>query len=247
MARFFNRFRFRQFKNDGISKYALYAIGEILLVVIGILIALQINNWSEEAKRYTLGVSILENIKADLENDIDQLLVNIRSTNRKMADVDSIFTILNDPTNSSLEDLIKFNTTIPYVDYFLPNSGTFDEGVSSGKMSYILSDILRQQIFDYYRLIKMGSSDAVANKFVEETIIPQWGELVIPNKETLNYLGFDSKLESINMKELSRSKKYNQLLAQKHATNQHQIENWERIKKRAEAIIEEIDIEIGDK
>jgi hypothetical protein len=52
------------------GKYLKYAIGEIILVVIGILIALQINNWNEERKNKLKEDVYLEGIKIDLENDL---------------------------------------------------------------------------------------------------------------------------------------------------------------------------------
>jgi len=50
MIRFFRTIRKKLIEEDNVRKYLLYAIGEILLVVIGILIALQVNNWNEERK-----------------------------------------------------------------------------------------------------------------------------------------------------------------------------------------------------
>ena len=50
MPRFFNRIRKQLAKENKFFQYSRYAIGEILLVVIGILIALQIDNWNEERK-----------------------------------------------------------------------------------------------------------------------------------------------------------------------------------------------------
>ena len=51
-------------------KYARYAIGEILLVVIGILIALQINNWNEGNKAKVVEKEILQQFHAELNLDI---------------------------------------------------------------------------------------------------------------------------------------------------------------------------------
>ena len=48
MIKFFRRFRRQFLSQNKLSKYMLYAVGEIVLVVIGILIALQLNNWNEE-------------------------------------------------------------------------------------------------------------------------------------------------------------------------------------------------------
>ena len=50
MINFFRKIRENMVKENRVSKYILYAIGEIVLVVIGILIALSINNWNEQKK-----------------------------------------------------------------------------------------------------------------------------------------------------------------------------------------------------
>ncbi|MEN2281330.1 DUF6090 family protein [Algoriphagus sp. SE2] len=50
MIKFFRKIRYNLMSENNTSKYVKYAIGEIVLVVIGILIALQINNWNESRK-----------------------------------------------------------------------------------------------------------------------------------------------------------------------------------------------------
>lgn len=60
MIKFFRRIRQKSIKENNNSLYFKYALGEIVLVVIGILIALQINNWNEETKLETKEVKILE-------------------------------------------------------------------------------------------------------------------------------------------------------------------------------------------
>ena len=59
MIKFFRKIRQRLLTENKFSKYLLYAFGEILLVVIGILIALQINNWNEEVKAHAIELDIL--------------------------------------------------------------------------------------------------------------------------------------------------------------------------------------------
>jgi len=71
MIKFFRKIRQKLLTENKFSKYLLYAIGEIILVVIGILIALSINNWNEERKQ-ELGVrSYLERVAVDLALDME--------------------------------------------------------------------------------------------------------------------------------------------------------------------------------
>ena len=73
MIKFFRHIRQSLIMENKTSKYFKYAIGEIVLVVIGILIALQINNWNENRKLQQREVQILKEIKSDLfqtKNDV---------------------------------------------------------------------------------------------------------------------------------------------------------------------------------
>jgi hypothetical protein len=92
-----------------IGKYFKYAIGEIILVVIGILIALQINNWKQEQQNRALTKDYLEDFKKDLINDtilFNQAIKRATNTIRKDKEIlkidnfgsisgDSLFKILN--------------------------------------------------------------------------------------------------------------------------------------------------------
>jgi len=69
MLRFFRQIRQRLIANNRFSKYLLYAIGEILLVVIGILIALQIDTWNEEVQNRKIEQSFYREILSDLKKD----------------------------------------------------------------------------------------------------------------------------------------------------------------------------------
>jgi hypothetical protein len=72
MLRFFRTIRKKLIDEDNVRKYLLYSIGEILLVVIGILIALQVNNWNEERKNRAQAEKHLETIRLNLVDDIAQ-------------------------------------------------------------------------------------------------------------------------------------------------------------------------------
>tara|TARA_R100000988_G_C3960972_1_gene146151 strand:+ start:109 stop:831 length:723 start_codon:yes stop_codon:yes gene_type:complete len=73
MIKFFRKIRQKLLTENKFSKYLLYAIGEIILVVIGILIALSINNWNETQKNQNDKKSVYSIIKTDLTTDIENI------------------------------------------------------------------------------------------------------------------------------------------------------------------------------
>ena len=70
MLRFFSKTRYKLTAENKVGKYLRYAIGEILLVVIGILIALQVNNWNEHQKQKKKETIDLQNLSIDLKKQI---------------------------------------------------------------------------------------------------------------------------------------------------------------------------------
>ena len=72
MIKFFRKIRYDLMEKNKTGKYFKYAIGEIILVVIGILIALQINNWNENSVAQARIEIRLTNMIQDLQSDIDE-------------------------------------------------------------------------------------------------------------------------------------------------------------------------------
>jgi hypothetical protein len=109
MIKFFRQIRQQLLLENKTTKYFKYAIGEIILVVIGILIALQINNWKQEQQNKTVTIDYLEDFKKDLINDtilFNQAIKRASNTIRKDKAIletndfnlilgDSLFKILN--------------------------------------------------------------------------------------------------------------------------------------------------------
>ena len=78
MLKFFRHIRKKLIEEDNVRKYLLYAIGEILLVVIGILIALQVNNWNEERKNKQAILMIFSDIQEELLNDTQEFALALK-------------------------------------------------------------------------------------------------------------------------------------------------------------------------
>jgi len=90
MIKFFRKIRQNLLMENKTGKYLKYAIGEIVLVVIGILIALQINNWNEERKDQNRLLNIYGLIYSDMENDKQELMRNLEFYNQKKTVFDKV-------------------------------------------------------------------------------------------------------------------------------------------------------------
>ena len=102
MIKFFRKIRQNMIMENKVSKYILYAIGEIVLVVIGILIALQLNNWNEWKKERVVEREILIDLVENLE-------INIRTI-----EFDIEYLYLLDRSSEVVLSIIYNNQ--PYVD-----------------------------------------------------------------------------------------------------------------------------------
>ena len=103
MIKFFRKIRYDLMEKNKTRKYLKYAIGEIVLVVIGILIALSINNWNETRKQKETTNSIYVIVKEDLINDISEIDFILKYHNEVRKP--SFETVLN--TKLTKEDWLK--------------------------------------------------------------------------------------------------------------------------------------------
>lgn len=113
MFKLFNKIRVKASAQNKFGRYFKYAIGEIFLVVIGILIALQINNWNEKRKEQDRLLNIYSLISTDIKNDIQDLKVNLDFFVQKKPVFDKVLhdSITADLLDQGLSRLIGSYTT----------------------------------------------------------------------------------------------------------------------------------------
>ena len=133
------------------TTYLVYAVGEIVLVVIGILLAVQINNWNQDKQKRALEKNYLKEIKASLQTDIASAETLMAFNKQRLSDLDSILIKMQ---NRNYQEMIISLT--PFVQrsfnysIFKLNRIGFDNMVSSESISLISSDSLRQSLSEYY-------------------------------------------------------------------------------------------------
>lgn len=147
MIKFFRHIRKRLISESKFSKYLLYAIGEIILVVIGILIALQINNWNEERKERHQESAILKQVHTDfLSNKLQ--LDSIKTSNQRSVDGCSklIKLIPFKKDSATTDSILKYIGEIVRVKTFNPSNGSVESLISSSSFNVIRNDTLRDYL-----------------------------------------------------------------------------------------------------
>lgn len=187
MIKFFRHIRKSLLEQNKMRKYFTYAVGEIILVVVGILIALQINNWNEYEKIKTEEKVLITGLIQNIEEDIKSLTL---VTKRDSIFIDANRILLSAFKNDSIrrnKPLMKLKILeASSASRFIPSQITFNQIQFSGKLNYILNDSIKNKIQSYY--------DNVSNVLdFQETNLNLIYKLVI---ELLPFLDVNSVLQN---------------------------------------------------
>ena len=112
MIKFFRKIRQNMIKENKASKYLLYAIGEIVLVVIGILIAISINNWNENNKLAKKETTLLISLQKEIEANINILKFNIEYNSAIITATTNF--LLDAKKKSSTKSIANFKRTLAH-------------------------------------------------------------------------------------------------------------------------------------
>jgi hypothetical protein len=134
MLRFFRQIRQRLLTGNKSSKYLLYAVGEILLVVIGILIALQIDTWNEERKLRIEEKILLRQLIDDYSANLEQLDNKIAIRKVLIHSSQELLTYFDDPKSANKDSVLSKLGNLGLTLTFDPIDNDL---VASGKISII--------------------------------------------------------------------------------------------------------------
>ena len=137
----------RQLANENkFIKYSRYAIGEIVLVVIGILIALQINNWNEERKKRISELTYLESIKTDLQLNLRSLDTFISTRKESIRSANIILEYFEQTKPMDYNDFNYHSLIVMIWFPFEQNDNTYQELMNSGKLSIISNKVIKNKL-----------------------------------------------------------------------------------------------------
>jgi hypothetical protein len=156
------------------SKYFKYAIGEIILVVIGILIALQINNWNESRKERQLEDNFYTNIIIDIEKDQQKLDYYKIFHTKRIQYLDTLLTYVRNPKNTmGIEKFGMYIEPLYYNENATNYSATFESAKSLGAFNTFTNKELLKNLAQYYAdFILIQAQFDSSRRFVENQLEP---------------------------------------------------------------------------
>lgn len=161
MIKFFRKIRQHLLSENKFSKYIIYGIGEIILVVIGILIALSINNSNQFKKDRAAEKIYLQGLYDELLRDS----VYFESTNKTLNFIEkssrNVIAILDDP-DKRIVDSLKFLTDLRFMialDQKLPEPIIWKELQSSGNLRLIQNRKLIDLLYNHYHTVRSCQKD----------------------------------------------------------------------------------------
>ncbi|MCX2719179.1 DUF6090 family protein [Lentiprolixibacter aurantiacus] len=239
MIKFFRRIRQQLLTENNFRKYMIYAIGEIILVVIGILIALQINNWNEGRKEFRKSKALLEEFRRDLARDtIESNLVMGKLARRIKIESWALNLTSYNPRQLDSLELVFFS---PYYQLSM-TARTFNKLQNSENPNLSGFENLQNNLTKYYTDTKY-LLDAYNE---EEKHYAFYSEInqVIREKSEIYLSGFPmlpfGKEQSDNLIAFAQSIEGRNYIKENHIHRKGMIKYAKRVKKEAQELIQQI-------
>jgi hypothetical protein len=132
---------------------------EILIVVVGIFIGLQVDDWNEVRKDRVREADYLQRIDVELAEDISEFETGITLANRRIGDAQIILAVLADPTSVTGKptEFVRALVRAGFTYFPVVNDHTFEEIKSAGELGIIRDVALRISITKYYQQVRQYS------------------------------------------------------------------------------------------
>jgi len=212
MIKFFRKIRQRLLSENKFSKYLIYAIGEIFLVVIGILIALEINIKNQESINREYELTMLNEIREGLIRDLDGLKGGLESIDKTRIAVMKLTQAKYE--DSFPQDSLEFYfTEVRRSGIGLSLNYSAYESIKSTGLDKISNDALRSSITNLYE-VKLKAVDFWINDFIR-TRLDLRSELVrqtmdkIIKPDSVNGIAIEYV---INHKLIKKNKEFDEIL-----------------------------------
>lgn len=149
MFKLFNKIRKQSISESRLGKYIIYALGEIILVVIGILIALQINISNQQKNQTKKTNTYLNTLNSEILLNINRIDFKVKNINEEIIEANNTLAHLNSTSAKDYteEDLKSKAVTRPIYKAIMSRS-TFDDLINSGTLEHLKDDGLKKKILN---------------------------------------------------------------------------------------------------
>ena len=209
MLFFFRKLRKSEMQKKSFVKYFKYAIGEIILVVIGILIALQINNWNSSRIQQNKEQSYLKEIQNSLYKDSLALAEVLSFNKEKVQIVNRMMKIFADSLNNQQRAKIFDKEAIDFVFYrvFEPGRTVFNSLVATETIDLIQDDQLQKEISAYYEIdYSAGVQERIIG--MNRMVVDEWFPKFFTKEYVQSNLGIKTELPSYSTLKLHQNSKF---------------------------------------
>ena len=196
MLAFFRRIRKSLVTNNSAKKYFLYAIGEIILVVIGILIAINLNNNNQNKVAKNERDNKINKLRQVVYADSLNLMFTIDYNKRNIAVIDSLIENLNPEMSINEYSVYANQFTRANMKYrtSIPDLTVYNELINSGEFSKIEDKDLKDKITNYYVLYNHFND--LINKFIDALFVTE-KRLFYDGVLSHKYFSFDTSESNI--------------------------------------------------
>ena len=189
MIKFFRNIRQKLLLEGKTAHYLKYAIGEIVLVVIGILIALQVNNWNGSNKEKMIEQIYLKNLLNDLNDQKASLEVQIKFEQSYLEASGAIIKAYEKNRNLVLDSVFFRQATIlTSRKTFVITDATYTDLISSGNINLINDRVFKDKLIKYYqelkrieKVIQNNNSLLVDQNYI--SVYNKYGYYYLPNAD----------------------------------------------------------------
>ena len=245
MIKFFRRIRQNLLLEGKTGKYFKYAVGEIVLVVIGILIALSLNNWKETRQETLQEIKILRQLNADLRDNQIEVETILSEVKTRLRSSDSIILFMNE--GRILEDsLVKYFTGIRYTSIF-NSANTAYKYIQSEGMNIVSNDSLRTNLTMMYEKefrnidLRAIGEDRIQNEVLEPYIRTHFKPIAW---DVHDFSYVKAQVQPINIENLYGDFEFQNILLEQNAYLQVRNRWLVGTIKKLEELIEEVQNEI---
>lgn len=152
MVNFLRNYRKSLFSGSRVTRYMLYAIGEIILVVIGILIALQVNNWNEKRKLASQEKELLSNLRGEFRDNLKDLDSIAMEVDKVIVSLETIFdSFAPEPTEIPADSLNLLLSNALSSPSWKPSEYLLNNLNNSGSIANLKNERLKLLLYKWSR------------------------------------------------------------------------------------------------